>query len=125
MIQRLIQILTRADKSKDIAKSRLKLILVQDRLSISEEVMQSLQSEVTKLLSKYFTLKTDEVEMDLEREGNALALVANIPILGMKERKSELNTTEVQKNEDPNTKKSSEDQEKEKEKEVVEEDNSN
>ena len=123
MIQRLIQILTRADKSKDIAKSRLKLILVQDRLSISEEVMQSLQSEVTKLLSKYFTLKTDEVEMDLEREGNALALVANIPILGMKERKSELNTTEVQKNEDPNTKKSSEDQQKEKE--VVEEDNSN
>ena len=123
MIQRLIQILTRTDKSKDIAKSRLKLILVQDRLSISEEVMQSLQSEVTKLLSKYFTLKTDEVEMDLEREGNALALVANIPILGMKERKSELNTTEVQKNEAPNTKKSSEDQQKEKE--VVEEDNSN
>ena len=123
MIQRLIQILTRADKSKDIAKSRLKLILVQDRLSISEEVMQSLQSEVTKLLSKYFTLKTDEVEMDLEREGNALALVANIPILGMKERKSELNTTEAQKNEAPNTKESSEDQQKEKE--VVEEDNAN
>ena len=123
MIQRLIQILTRTDKSKDIAKSRLKLILVQDRLSISEEVMQSLQSEVTKLLSKYFTIKTDEIEMDLEREGNALALVANIPILGMKERKSELNTTEVQKNEAPNTKKSSEDQQKEKE--VVEEDNSN
>ena len=124
MIQRLIQILTRADKSKDIAKSRLKLILVQDRLSISEEVMQSLQSEITKLLSKYFTLKTDEVEMDLEREGNALALVANIPILGMKERKSELNTTtEAQKNEASNTKKSSEDQQKEKE--VVEEDNSN
>ncbi|MEC8893515.1 MAG: cell division topological specificity factor MinE [Candidatus Poribacteria bacterium] len=121
MIQRLIQILTRADKSKDIAKSRLKLILVQDRLSISEEVMQSLQSEVTKLLSKYFTLKTDEVEMDLEREGNALALVANIPILGMKERKSELTTTEAQKNEESNTKKSSEDQEKE----VVEENNSN
>ena len=123
MIQRLIQILTRTDKSKDIAKSRLKLILVQDRLSISEEVMQSLQSEVTKLLSKYFTIKTDEIEMDLEREGNALALVANIPILGMKERKSELNTTEAQKNEAPNTKKTSEDQQKEKE--VVEEDNSN
>jgi len=122
MIQRLIQILTRADKSKDIAKSRLKLILVQDRLSISEEVMQSLQSEVTKLLSKYFTLKTDEVEMDLEREGNALALVANIPILGMKERKSELNTTEAQKNEESNTKKSSSEGQ---EKEVVEENNSN
>ena len=123
MIQRLIQILTRADKSKDIAKSRLKLILVQDRLSISEEVMQSLQSEVTKLLSKYFTLKTDEVEMDLEREDNALALVANIPILGMKERESELNTAEVQKDNEPDTEKSNEEQQTEKE--ATEEDNSN
>ena len=123
MIQRLIQILTRADKSKDIAKSRLKLILVQDRLSISEEVMQSLQSEVTKLLSKYFTLKTDEVEMDLEREDNALALVANIPILGMKERESELNTAEVQKDNEPDTEKPNEEQQTEKE--ATEEDDSN
>ena len=123
MIQRLIQILTRADKSKDIAKSRLKLILVQDRLSISEEVMQSLQSEVTKLLSKYFTLKIDEVEMDLEREDNALALVANIPILGMKERESELNTAEVQKDNEPDTEKPNEEQQTEKE--ATEEDDSN
>ena len=123
MIQRLIQILTRADKSKDIAKSRLKLILVQDRLSISEEVMQSLQSEVTKLLSKYFTLKIDEVEMDLEREDNALALVANIPILGMKERESELNTTEIQKDNEPDTEKANKEQQTEKE--VTEENDSN
>ena len=123
MIQRLIQILTRADKSKDIAKSRLKLILVQDRLSISEEVMQSLQSEVTKLLSKYFTLNTDEVEMDLEREDNALALVANIPILGMKERESDLNTTEIQKDNEPDTEKANKEQQTEKE--VTEENDSN
>ena len=115
MIQRLIQILTRADKSKNIAKSRLKLILVQDRFSINEEVMQSLQSEVTILLSKYFTLKTDEVEMDLERKGNALALVASIPILGMKERKSELNTKEESENEEPSTNDPSMDQQEEKE----------
>ena len=115
MIQRLIQILTRADKSKNIAKSRLKLILVQDRFSINEEVMQSLQSEVTILLSKYFTLKTDEVEMDLERKGNALALVASIPILGMKERKSELNTKEESENEEPSTNGPGMDQQEEKE----------
>ena len=123
MIQRLIQILTRADKSKDIAKSRLKLILVQDRLSISEEVMQSLQSEVTKLLSKYFTLNTDEVEMDLEREDNALALVANIPILDMKERERELNTTAIQKDNEPDTEKANKEQQTEKE--VTEENDSN
>jgi cell division topological specificity factor len=112
MIQRLIQILTRADKSKNIAKSRLKLILVQDRFSINEEVMQSLQSEVTILLSKYFTLKTDEVEMDLERKGNALALVASIPILGMKERN---NTKEESENEEPSTNDPGMDQQEEKE----------
>ena len=85
--------------------------------------MQSLQSEVTKLLSKYFTLNTDEVEMDLEREDNALALVANIPILGMKERASELNTAEVQKDNEPDTEKSNEEQQTEKE--ATEEDDSN
>jgi len=61
--------------------------------------------------------------MDLEREDNALALVANIPILGMKERESELNTAEVQKDNEPDTEKPNEEQQTEKD--TTEEDDSN
>ena len=86
MLQRLIRLLRGTETSSKTAKSRLKLILVQDRLGIDEEVMKELQVEITQVLSRHFTLG-EQVEIDLQREEQAMALVANIPITGMKERK--------------------------------------
>jgi len=86
MFKRLMQLLNREQKSKSVAKSRLQLILVQDRTGIDEEIMESLQAELTEVLSKYFILKRDQVEMELEREQDSMALVANIPVLGTKVR---------------------------------------
>jgi cell division topological specificity factor len=86
MFERLKKMLNREPKSKNMAKSRLQLILVQDRVSVDEEVMRKLQKELTELLAKYFELKPDHVEVDLQREADSVALVANIPVLGMKTR---------------------------------------
>ena len=83
MLQRLIRLLRGTETSSKTAKSRLKLILVQDRLGIDEEVMKELQVEITQVLSRHFTLG-EQVEIDLQREEQAMALVANIPITGMK-----------------------------------------
>ena len=86
MLQRLIRLLRGTETSIKTAKSLLKLILVQDRLGIDEEVMKELQVEITQVLSRHFTLG-EQVEIDLQREEQAMALVANIPITGMKDRK--------------------------------------
>ena len=86
MFRRLMQLLNREQQSKSVAKSRLQLILVQDRTGIDEEIMESLQAELTEVLSKYFILKPEQVEMELEREQDSIALVANIPVLGTKVR---------------------------------------
>ena len=86
MLQRLIRLLRGTETSSKTAKSRLKLILVLDRLGIDEEVMKELQVEITQVLSRHFTLG-EQVEIDLQREEQAMALVANIPITGMKDRK--------------------------------------
>jgi cell division topological specificity factor len=86
MFKRLMQLLNRKQKSKSVAKSRLQLILVQDRTGIDEEIMESLQTELTEVLSKYFILERDQVEMEIEREQDSMALVANIPVLGTKVR---------------------------------------
>jgi cell division topological specificity factor len=86
IFQRLVQVLSREPKSKNMAKSRLKLILVQDRIGADEDVMKTLQVELTALLSKYFELEADNIEMDFQREEHALALVANIPVTGLKVR---------------------------------------
>ena len=48
--------------------------------------MKELQVEITQVLSRHFTLG-EQVEIDLQREEQAMALVANIPITGMKDRK--------------------------------------
>ena len=76
MFRRLIQLLNRERKSKSVAKSRLQLILVQDRTGIDEEIMESLQAELTEVLSKYFILEREQVEMEIEREQDSMALVA-------------------------------------------------
>ena len=41
MFKRLMQLLNREQRSKSVAKSRLQLILVQDRTGIDEEIMES------------------------------------------------------------------------------------
>ena len=84
MFKRILRALSREQKSKSIAKNRLKLILIQDQIGINEEIMKALQAEMTQLLSKYFELESDHIEMDFRREEESMALVANIPVFGLK-----------------------------------------
>ena len=67
---------------KDVAKDRLKLILIHDRGDIDPETIDKIRMEI---LSKYIEIEADDVEIALNRagsneEGNGPALVANIPI---------------------------------------------
>ena len=88
MLKQLVRLLRRNQKSKDVAKSRLQLILVQDRIGIDEQLMRALQTDMTALLSRYFELEQDGIEMDLQREGQSMALVANIPVSSLKIRRA-------------------------------------
>ncbi len=87
MLKQLVRLLRRNQKSKDVAKSRLQLILVQDRIGIDEQLMQALQTDMTALLSRYFELEQDGIEMEMQREGQSMALVANIPVSSLKVRR--------------------------------------
>ncbi|MDE0184731.1 MAG: cell division topological specificity factor MinE [Candidatus Poribacteria bacterium] len=87
MLKQLVRLLRRNQKSKDVAKSRLQLILVQDRIGIDEQLMQALQTDMTALLSRYFELEQDGIEMEMQREGQSMALVANIPVSSLKIRR--------------------------------------
>ena len=76
----------RGAKSKDIAKERLKLVLINDRAGLSPRMMEELRVEITKVISKY--LDIDEKSLDIQmvntksEDGSRVipALVANIPI---------------------------------------------
>ena len=76
---------------KDVAKDRLKLILIHDRGDIDPETIDKIRMEILQVLSKYIEIEADDVEIALNRagsdeDGNGPALVANIPIKKMRGR---------------------------------------
>jgi cell division topological specificity factor MinE len=70
--------------SKDVAKDRLKLILIHDRSALSPEVLDMIRVEILEVISRYVEIDGSEVEIALTHTdddgGNLPALVANIPI---------------------------------------------
>lgn len=66
--------------SKNIAKDRLKLVLVHDRASMSPEVMEALRRELIQVISKYVDVDSNNIEVELNDNNNQATLVANIPI---------------------------------------------
>ncbi|MCR5670931.1 MAG: cell division topological specificity factor MinE [Butyrivibrio sp.] len=76
--------------SGDVAKERLKFVLVSDRATCSPEIMQRIRSDIIEVLSKYAEIDMEGIDinftqMDTEQnDGKTVpALYANIPIKSM------------------------------------------
>ncbi len=82
----------RRRNTSDIAKDRLKMVLVSDRSSTSPEIMERIKNDIIAVLSKYveidqegLDIKLTQVEAEGEDTGSTVpALYANIPIKSMK-----------------------------------------
>jgi len=67
-----------------VAKERLRLVLVHDRLDVSEEMMDNLRIDLIEVIGKYMEIDIAAVEVSLSREDDVIALTTNIPILNVK-----------------------------------------
>jgi cell division topological specificity factor len=74
------------DASKDQAKSRLQLILIQDRSSVDPGILEALREDLMAVMASYFDVINDGLDVQFQRDGNSLALVANIPIRTLRGR---------------------------------------
>jgi cell division topological specificity factor len=70
--------------SKDIARERLRLVLVHDRSMVSPEIINLLRDDLIQVITKYMDVDLDGLLFNIEGEDNSVALIANIPIKGMK-----------------------------------------
>lgn len=70
--------------SKSIATDRLRLVLIHDRANISPNILNALKEDLIKVISEYMEIDQDALEVNLDQQDNAVALVANIPVLKMK-----------------------------------------
>ena len=70
--------------SKDVAKERLRLVLVHDRVNVSPQYMEAIKDDMIRVISNYMDINEQQMEVSLEKSSNSVALVANIPINRMK-----------------------------------------
>ncbi|MBR3608248.1 MAG: cell division topological specificity factor MinE [Lachnospiraceae bacterium] len=76
--------------SKDIAKDRLKILLISDRINCSPKTLSMIKTDVIKAISKYVNIDEQHTEIVLKKNnkrGNNKrpTLYANIPILDIHE----------------------------------------
>lgn len=70
--------------SKNVAKERLRLVLVHDRADVSPQLLDSLKEDLIKVISNYMEIDEGALEVNLDTSDNTVALVANIPVIRMK-----------------------------------------
>ena len=80
----------RKKSSSNVAKDRLKMVLVSDRANCSPEIMEQIKNDIIHVLSKYVEIDLEGLDIKIEQtesEGNngmVPALFANIPIKDMR-----------------------------------------
>jgi cell division topological specificity factor len=70
--------------SKNLAKERLRLVLVHDRATVSPHLLESLKVDLIKVISNYMEIDQEALDVQLNSDDDSVALVANIPVLKMK-----------------------------------------
>ena len=76
--------LLKKENSKDDAKNRLKLVLIQDRAMLPSGVLENMKDDILKVLSKYVEIEKSKLNIDIcpyDEDPRKIALVANIPIV--------------------------------------------
>lgn len=101
-------------KSKQTAKERLHLVLMQDRANVSADFLEMMKQEIIEVIKKYIEVDEKEIDVRLTNEvkedgtTGAPSLYANIPIVNIRNEmkketveqpKSEKETKNVEKNE--------------------------
>lgn len=76
--------------SKDAAKERLHLVLMQDRANVSADFLELMKQEIIDVIKKYIVVDEESIDVRLTNQSNddgtngAPALYANIPIVNIK-----------------------------------------
>ena len=83
MLDSLLSIFKKEESGK-VAKKRLQMVLIQDRASVSPEVMEKLRDDIIQVISKYMVINKSDMEISLENVEDSVALVANIPVQNMR-----------------------------------------
>jgi len=78
--------------SKDVARDRLKLVLMHDRVNCSPDLLEMIKNDIMAVLAKYVDIDDMALDINISQEMSdnnepMSILSANIPIKNMRKRK--------------------------------------
>ena len=79
--------------SKSVAKERLKLVLVHDRVDCSPQLLDLIKTDILKVIANYAEIEEDGLEIKMSKSRGededmpVSPLVANIPLKNIRDRK--------------------------------------
>ena len=95
-------------ESKDMAKERLHLVLMQDRANVSADFLEMMKQEIIEVIKKYIDVDENSIDVKLTNKVNsdgttgAPALYANIPIVSLKDETKKININRKKENKEAN-----------------------
>ena len=88
MLQEFLRRFTGQKRSSDEAKKRLQFSLVYDKLEVNDTILTDLQTDIVNVISKYFEIDKDALELKVKNDNQVSALVFNTPILQVKRKQA-------------------------------------
>ena len=76
--------LEKSENTSETATNRLQVILMHDRTKLDPLIMNKMREELIEVFSKYVVIDKEQLEIGLKNEGDAVALMLNIPVVRAK-----------------------------------------
>src|SRR5258708_30159370 len=81
MLDFITKFFKREEASKTLAKERLRLVLMSDRVSLAPEVFDEMKGEMLAVIRRYLEIDERALDMPFENLERQFALLASIPVL--------------------------------------------
>lgn len=81
--------LFRRKPSREVAKDRLKILLISDRVNCSPEILEMIKKDIAEVISRYMKIDTNNMEIQISKASTrgkgtkTPSIYANIPILDL------------------------------------------
>lgn len=79
-LRALLKALTGRQDSKEVAKERLRLVLVHDRASVSPEFLDKIKEEMIRVISQYMEIDEKQTVINMHHAEGTAVLEANLAI---------------------------------------------
>ena len=66
--------------SSQVARRRMQVVLMHDRMDLAPDVMESLKNDILAVLARYMEIDQKSIRVDLEQGKDYTALVSNVHV---------------------------------------------